>query len=126
MKAFCGRALLVALAMSAGALAYGQAVKFRNLTIAAEVPAGSLTLPASIGSSAVVVPCAQCPPKSYPVTANTEFFLGTTPVTMADLKAAIVGKPDLLVTMLYSADTNVVVSFTVEVPAPAPAPRRTR
>jgi len=91
-----------------------------NKAIALEVPASSIVLPLSSTSAAVFPPCGGCAPKSYPTTSQTKYFLRRNEVTAADLKAAILGKSDLVLVVKYSADKGELVSITAPLDA---APR---
>lgn len=119
------RRLWLALAV-AGALSPAfaqQASKLVSKEIALEVPAGSIVLPASTGGTAVFAPCGGCVVKSFPTSATTGYYLKLTPVSLVDLKAAIEGKPGLILTVEYSVATGELVRVTADVAAPAP--RRT-
>ena len=122
------RTLLLGLAAFAATAAVNaqMASKLVNKAIALEVPASSIVLPLSSTSAAVFPPCGGCAPKSFPVTSETKYFLRRDEVTAADLKAAILGKSDLILTVKYSADKGELVSITAPVAAPrlnAPAKR---
>lgn len=101
-----------------------------NKTIAMEVLASTLTLPSSGGISSAVFPeCGGCPPKSFATSANTQYFINSQQVTAADLKAAIVGRPNLILTVVRTAAGSELISITADIPgvrvgAPAVAPRR--
>ncbi|MBX5461348.1 MAG: hypothetical protein IRZ28_09680 [Steroidobacteraceae bacterium] len=109
--------LLATVACGAITFAHAQGAVLQNTNIAAEVSAGSLTLPSGVGGAAVFAPCAECPPKSFPATAATRYLLGRKEVTLQELKAAIIGKPSLIVTVKYSASTGELVSITADLPA---------
>jgi hypothetical protein len=97
-----------------------------NRAIALEVPASSIVLPLSSTSAAVFSPCGGCAPKSFPATSETKYYLRRTEVTAADLKAAILGRSDMALTVKYSVDKGELVSVTAPVDAPrlnAPAKR---
>jgi hypothetical protein len=97
-----------------------------NRAIALEVPASSIVLPLSSTSAAVFPPCGGCAPKSFPATSETKYYLRRNEVTAADLKIAILGKSDMILTVKYSADKGELVSITAPVDAPrlnAPAKR---
>jgi hypothetical protein len=98
--------------------------EFRNITTALETPVKSVVLPVSATSSLVMPECGNCPPKSYPVTANTKFLIGQSEVTMQELRAAVIDKPDLILTVKYTVKTGELVSVTADVEAPRAATRR--
>jgi hypothetical protein len=120
-RTFCFALLAGALATSAQAQ---RANVFRNVTQAMETPVSSVTLPVSQTSSLVMPECASCPPKSYPVTANTRFLLGKSDVTVQELRAAVIDKPDLILTVKYSVKTGELVSVTADIEAPRAPVRR--
>lgn len=122
------RRVLMALA---AALAFGQAFaqrapEFRNVNIALEVPAGTIVLPSSATSSLTMPPCAGCPARSFPITADTVYYLKRTPVTAEELRAAVLGHPELILTVKYSVKTGELVSITADVDPPAATGRVAR
>jgi hypothetical protein len=110
------RALLVMFAMGAVSSAQAQlAQQFKVVNVAAEVPARSLTLTAS---SAVFPTCGDCATKSFPTTAATRYYLKRTVVTVDQLRAALAGRPDLIVTVKYSAKSSELISVSAELDPP--------
>ena len=109
---------IVLLAATTAAHAQVAASKLVSKEIALEVPAASMVLPMSSTSAAVFPPCGGCAPKSYPTTAATRYYLSQEQVTVADLKAAIIGRPSLMLTVMYSPTTGELISVTADVPAP--------
>jgi hypothetical protein len=128
------RTLLLASALLAAASAFAaeppRPSRIVNKEIALEVLASSMTLPTSMGVSSAVFPeCGGCPPKSFPTSSNTKYFVNRQQVAVADLKAAIVGQPNLMLTAVYSVKSGELISVTADIPgarvgAPAVAPRR--
>jgi len=116
---------LAALGAMTGAHAQ-QASKLTSSEIALEVPAASMVLPVSATSAAVFPPCGGCSPKSFPVTATTRYYLKREPVSVAELKAQIIGRPDLILTAVYSPRTGALISVTADIAAPRTTPRSTR
>jgi hypothetical protein len=97
-----------------------QAARLETQNLALEVVAGSLVLPTGANSAAVFPPCGGCAPKSFPTRADTVYRLRRTPVTVADLKAAIVSRPDLILTVIYSVKSGELISVTADIDAPTP------
>ncbi len=113
------RVLLALLATSAASLAHAQlASKLTTTNIAVEVSAGSIVLPLSATSAATFRPCADCAPKSFPTTASTAYYLEGTPVSLDQLKAAVAGHPERVLTAVYSVKTGELVRITAGVDAP--------
>lgn len=107
----------------AGVVSLAHAQQASNLVtrdLALEVVAGSLVLPTGSNGTAVFPPCGGCTPKSFPTTADTVYRIRRTPVSVADLKAAIVGRPDLILTVIYSVQTGELISITADVDVPPP------
>jgi hypothetical protein len=92
---------------------------FEVIELAAEVLAGKVALPSGPESSLVMPACGDCPPKSYRVTAATLYFVGDQLVTLGELAAAIRGRPNTPMTVMYSMKTGEVTRVTVDVVAPA-------
>jgi hypothetical protein len=115
-------------ALVAGSLAASvqaqRANEFRNITTALETPVKSVVLPVSATSSLVMPECGSCPPKSYPVTADTKFLIGKSEVTAQELRAAVIDKPDLILTVKYTVKTGELVSVTADIEAPRASIRR--
>jgi hypothetical protein len=109
---------LVAFAAASAVEAQDASSKPTPRAVAVEIPAGSMVLPQSATSSAVFPACGGCLPKSFPVTAATQYYLSKSPVTVADLKAAIIGHPDLALTVKYYVDSGQIVSISASAPAP--------
>ncbi len=115
------RRVLLALA-AAGAMSpvFAQVSKLVNKEVALEVPVSSIVLPSSPSGTAVFAPCGGCAVKSFATSAKTGYYLKRMAVSLADLKAAIDGKPDLILTVEYSVATDELVRVTADVAAPAP------
>lgn len=88
-----------------------------------EVRVARLTLPASESGAAVFAPCYECAPKSFPASADTKYFLKNAPVSLAEFRAAVLGKPNLGLTVKVSVKTGALVSIGASVAPPA-TPRR--
>ena len=89
-----------------------------------ELRVKALTLPTSESGDALFAPCAECPIKSFPANADTKYFLRNVPVSLADFRAAILGKPEVGVTVKVSVKTGALVSIGASLAPPA-APHRT-
>ena len=86
-----------------------------------EATSGSIVLPSGPSSALVVTPCAGCPPKSVTATAATTYFLKRQAVTLAQLKAALEGKPDVYVSIFQSTSTGELTRVVAALDAPLPA-----
>jgi hypothetical protein len=120
------RSVLFAL-LATGAVTCASAQKALNeiqtVNLVLEAPSGLVILPSDIGGSVTMAPCAGCPPKNFPVTASSKFFLRQNEVTLADLRAAIAGRPDVLLGVAYSIKTGEIVRIRGEFDGPAAATR---
>ncbi len=106
-----------ALLATAGAWAAQPASKMVVTQNAVEVAASAIVLPTSSGvSSAVFAMCAGCPPKTFATSAQTKYFVNRQQVTVADLKMAINGHPNLILTAVYATANNALVSVTADIP----------
>src|SRR5262245_19428640 len=105
------RVLLAVAAAAAMSSAFAQQGPSKLVTLneVREVAASEITLPASESGLAVFAVCVGCPAKSFPVTAATKYFLRTTPVTLEDLRAAILGKPNMILGVKYSVANGQLV-----------------
>jgi hypothetical protein len=86
---------------------------------ASEAPVKALVLPLSSTSSLVMTPCPGCAPKSYPTTATTQYVINGKSVTLDELRAAVSGKPELIVTVSHRVKTGELVKITADLPASA-------
>jgi hypothetical protein len=116
-------AVAAAAAMST-VFAHEGPVKIVTVNEAHEVRASALTLPATESGVAVFAPCRECPAKSYPASAATQYFLQRTPVTLADFRSAVLGQPGLALTVKVSVESGALVSVAALVP-PSAGRRRT-
>lgn len=90
-----------------------------------EVSSSALTLPASEDGVAVYATCGGCPAKSFAATAATKYYLQGTSVSLADFRAAILGRPNLTLTAKHSVRSGALVSISASVaPTSAAAQRR--
>lgn len=105
------RSMLFALCAT-GAVTYASAEPFHILETVVEVaeaPSAIVTLPASVPGNLLMPSCGTCELKSYPVTAATTFILHGKQVTLAEFKAAVLGK-DTLLGVGYRPKTGEIVS----------------
>ena len=92
---------------------------FITVVEANEAPVKSLVLPLNSTSSLVMTPCPGCPPKSYTTTAQTQYIINGKSVTLGELRTAIAGKPDLIVTVSHRVKTGELVKITADLPTTA-------
>jgi hypothetical protein len=117
---------LMALALL-GAATCASAQKYTFSTEASEVQVKNVILPLSSTSALVETPCPGCAPKSHAITPTTQFFINKDVVTLEELRAAVAGKPDLVLTVIYVIKGGNLVSITADLPTPkAAAPARRR
>ena len=121
------RVLLVVAAAAAMSSVSAEQKPPKMVTVneAHEVRGSSLTLPATESGVAVFPTCRECAPKSFSASASTQYFLQRTPVTLADFRAAVLGKPDLALTVKVSVESGALISIAAQVPPTAANPRRT-
>src|SRR6185312_3761501 len=108
---------LAAIGAATGASAEPQKLTFS--TEASEVQVKNVILPLSATSSLVETPCSGCAPRSHAVTATTQYFVNKDEVTLEQLRTAITGKPDLVLTVMYVLKTGNLVSVTADIPTKA-------
>jgi hypothetical protein len=97
-----------------------------TVVVASEAPVKSVMFPLSSTSPLMVTPCASCAPESHAITAETLFFIGRRAVTLQELRSAVEGKPDLMLTVSYSVKTGELVRLTADPPQSNAAPARRR
>ena len=95
----------------------------QNVEVALEADAGSVVLPTSPDGALVVAPCGSCNPKSFRATPSTLYFLGDRQVTLAELAAAVAGRPETLMTVSYSVKTGELTRLTASIDPPPAAKR---
>ena len=93
---------------SAGAAA----PKLRNITIAVEALASSVTLPSSVGGTLAMPVCAACAPRTFQTTEATQFLLDDQPASIASLRDALLKHPNNIVTVSYVVETGVVTQVS--------------
>lgn len=82
---------------------------------AIEASAGGLLLPADSVGTLVVTACDKCAPVSLLVTSRSRYFLGRTPVQLADLRQAVAGRPGVGIVVFYDANTHELTRLTASV-----------
>jgi hypothetical protein len=103
-------ALIVALAATH---AQGQqSSRIVSREIALETEAGAVNLPATANGTLVLSACAGCPPQTFLATASTRYLLGDTPVSLAEFRSAVTGKPQRFMTVTYSVKTKELTRVT--------------
>jgi hypothetical protein len=83
-----------------------------------EATSGSVVLPSGPSSALVVTPCTGCPPRSVTATATTTYFLKQQEVSLAQLTAALAGKPDVYVSIFQSTRTGELTRVVAALDAP--------
>lgn len=97
-----------------------------TVVVASEAPVRNVMFPLSSTSPLMLTPCPDCAPQSHAITAETQFFINRTQVTLAELRSAVEGKPDLMLTVSYSVKTGELVQLTADLPERNAAPARRR
>jgi hypothetical protein len=116
---------IVALALLGGFSSANAAPQQLTFSIqATEVQVKNVILPLSATSALVETSCPGCPPRSHAITPTTQFFINKDAVGLEDLRAAVAGKPDLVLTVLFTIKSGNLVSITADLPnRAAPRPR---
>jgi len=70
-----------------------------------------------------MTPCPGCAPKSYIPTAATQYIVNGKSVTLDELRTAVSGKPDLIVTIAHRVKTGELVKITADLPTSAQSTR---
>ena len=110
------RKLLIVFAALVGCAATAAApavTKVISLELGIEASTATTTLPAT-NTGTVVLSCATCKVRSYPVTPQTTYFIGTSSVTLAQLNAFVSTSSRRFLTIFVkpveSAVTRIVVA----------------
>jgi len=111
------RPALAALAFLAAAAGHAQAAGsaapvIQMVTIAAEVPAGSVVLPTAANGRLTMPACANCAPKDFQTNAATKYFVGDKPATVVELRAAALKNPEGILTVNYDLKSGVVIEVS--------------
>lgn len=100
------------------------ASEFKNIEIAQEALAFSVTLPSGKSDALVMAPCGGCPVKTFRITRSTEYFLGERPVELPELKAALNTHPKTILTVSYIVETGEVTRISSATDFRSPAKNR--
>ncbi|MBK7252060.1 MAG: hypothetical protein IPI06_14670 [Gammaproteobacteria bacterium] len=107
---------LALLGFALAGVAVARPPELKTVDLAVEAPAHSVVLPSGVDSALVTAPCAGCAPKSLRATAATGYFVNEQRVSLAELQTAIAGKPETMLTVLYSLKTGELLSVTAALP----------
>jgi hypothetical protein len=69
-----------------------------------ETAAGVIQLPTSLLGTVAYPTCDDCETRQYAIDANTEFFIGDTPVSLDKMRAEIAARPRALAMVAITAD----------------------
>ena len=92
-----------------------QAGRIVSTEVALETQASAVNLPAAANGTLVLAPCVGCAPQTFLATAATVYLLGERAVSLAELRSALVGKPDTFMTVAYSAKTRELARVTASI-----------
>mgnify|MGYP001075122814 CR=1 FL=1 len=98
--------------------------RFVTVERAIETEAGAIILPSTPGGTLVTSLCSGCPPKSLRATASTQYFLGDRQVTLAELTAAVAGRPETFMTVSFLVETDELTRVSASVDATPAAKAR--
>ena len=109
------RKLLIVLAALSGcavSAAAPAATKVMSLELGIEASTDTTTLPAT-NTGPVVLSCATCQARSYPVTPQTTYFIGAKSVTLAQLNAFVSTNTTRFLTIFVKPDESAVTRIVV-------------
>ena len=86
---------------------------------AIETQTSALLLPTSTGGTLGVLTCPTCPGQRYSTDAQTAYYLGTAPVALKTLSAAITVNHSAAATVFINVQNNVVTRVVANLPANA-------
>lgn len=121
------RCIVALLALGAGTCAIADQPKnvLTTVVVADEAQVKNIVFPVSATSPLMVSPNDGGAPKSHAITAKTRYVINRREVTLQDLRTAVEGRPDLMLTVSYSVKTGELVQLTADLPERvAPARRR--
>jgi len=107
--------LFAALLISVASAAALGATKIVSVELAIEASTDMTTLPAT-NTGPVVLSCASCKTRSYPVTPQTAYFLGAKTVTLAQLNAFVSANGTRFLTIFVTPDGSAVTRIAVATP----------
>jgi hypothetical protein len=116
MRSIRGRLLTAfTLALMAIAAQAQQASRIVSTEIALETEAGAVNLPSTGNGTLVLSACQGCPPQTFLATASTSYLLGEKPVSLAEFRSALTGKPQTFMTVTYSVKTKELTRVTASI-----------
>lgn len=92
---------------------FAAAADFANVH---EAHAASITLPERGGNIVTVHACTVCPVYRVAITDNTVFEVGSLPVSLAEMRAALVAQPATLVLLQATADDRQLLLMSIAAP----------
>lgn len=78
-----------------------------------ELGIGELSLPAHAAGQVVINGCEECESSIHPVNSQTKYYIGSTPVPLADLRAAVTAEVGTFIYVTYSLATGYVTRITL-------------
>lgn len=112
LRSACAALALIAASVAHAQTAGGPAPRIQMVTIAAEVTAGSVVLPTAASGRLTLPACANCATKTLQTTAATKYFVGDRPVTVNELRAAVLRDPEGILTVNYDRESGVVIEVS--------------
>jgi hypothetical protein len=97
---------------------------YTSIEDAIEANSAALVLPSGPASALVVTPCGGCAPVTVRATATTTYYLRKKLVTLADFKAALLGK-SVAVTVFRSTKGGALSRVIADLDAPPVQPAKT-
>ena len=104
--------VLAALSACAVSTAAPAATKVISLELGIEANTATTTLPAT-NTGTVVLSCATCKLRSYPVTPQTSYFIGAKSVTLAQLNTFVSTNTTRFLTIFVKPDESAVTRIVV-------------
>lgn len=93
-----------------------QAETYHIVNESLETEVRAVTLPGGPNSTLLLMPCGKCEMKRLTATATTKWTLSNDRVvTLADFRNAIAGKPEAVMTVVYSVKTQELVRVSANV-----------
>jgi hypothetical protein len=90
-----------------------------QIDVAHEIPARTITLPATDTGTVVVQACSACPTYRFNATATTFYRVGQFTVSLTELRAAFAQRPNDIVLLELTADHRSVVQISMPPETPA-------
>jgi len=125
MNRFIFRVLVGLAATCSFTLSHAQSPSASASPVFVEALSEKLTLPSSPDGVLVMAPCGDCQPASFHATAATLYKVGGQPVTLGELRKAVLGRNGIIVTVSYDPKTGEVRSVSAAgITSPAPSAKR--